>query len=98
MLQWCVDNLVIMQVSLSEQVLSYFLILYYQHTVANAWRNYGGIMNVTNIHIDEVFCTGDETKLIDCYHDLESYNCSQDCNATAVICTGKLSDTVNTAL
>ena len=52
-------------------------------------------MDVTNIHIDKVSCTGNEMKLSDCYlNELDSYNCRQGCNTAAVICTGKLSGTV----
>ena len=95
MLQWCVDNLVTMEVSLSEQGLSCCLILYFQHTVAYELRDYGGIINVANIYIDKVSCTGNEMKLVDCnINELDSYTCSQGCNAAAVICTGKLIGTV----
>ena len=95
MLLWCVDNLVTMEVSLSEQGLSCCLILHFQHTVTYELRDYGRIMNVTNIYIEKVSCTGNEMKLVHCtYNELDSYNCSQGCNAAAVICTGKLNGTL----
>ena len=47
-------------------------------------------MNVINFHLDDVSCTGTETKLADCPHrGVGNHNCRPGIDNAAVICTGK---------
>ena len=62
------------------------------HTAAYALREYGENHDVINYNLDDVACTGNETKLVDCFHPgAGNYDCRPGHNEAAVICTGKSS-------
>ena len=79
-----------MEVSVNLQGVRY-LVLYscITHSVSYAlW--YGEILNVTSFHLDDVSCTGNETKLVDCSHrGVGNHNCRLGIDEAAVVCTGE---------
>ena len=91
MLLWCVDNLATMEVSLSHQMqLKLYLMLCYYNAAAYALREYGGHLK---FHLDDVSCSGNETKLVDCFHSgVGNHNCRTGIDEAAVICTGECSN------
>ena len=93
MLQWCVDNSVTMEVSLSNEVwLNLHFSVWCYHTVAYALREHGGHHGVMNFNLDDISCTGNEMRLVDCFQSgVGNHNCKRGRKEAAVICTGQLS-------
>ena len=47
-------------------------------------------MSVINFNLDDVSCTGNETRLVDCFYPGEgNHNCRPGIDNAAVVCTGK---------
>ena len=93
-LWWCVDNLVIMEVSLCNHVRCVILfvdsLVTHNFTVAYALHEYGGHLDTINFHLDDVSCIGNETKLVDCFHSgVGNHNCRPGRDEAAVVCTGE---------
>ena len=90
MLQWCADNLDSMEVSLNVGLFSYSLYITIYTQASHALHEYGRNVTAINIHLDDVSCTGTETKLADCLHrGVGNHNCRPGIDNAAVICTGK---------
>ena len=63
----------------------------YSYTTASyALREFGGGLNMINFHLDNVACTGNETKLVECmYPGVGMHNCKSGFDEAGVICTGE---------
>ena len=57
-------------------------------TASFALREYGGNPKVMNFYLDDVSCTGNETKLVDCFHPGGNHNCRPGIDDAGVVCTG----------
>lgn len=58
-----------------------------KNSVSYALQKHGGDLN---IHLDDVSCTGNEMKLVECiYPGVGLENCRSGVSAAGVICTGE---------
>ena len=59
-------------------------------TASYALREFGGRLNMINFHLDNVACTGNETRLVECMHPrVGVHNCKSGTDEAGVICTGE---------